>query len=620
MSNSNLSLSLRLYADSVRFVAGLTQAESRVQRFARGAKGEIAALKSAMGSLQGQLASLGVSVGAVALAAQSARMDKGLTQIGQTAGMSRVEVEKLRADLFRLAGETGQNVDDLQAGFNVAVQSGLAFKEALPVVEATNKAMAVTGANATQLTGALGVAATAFQFDLSKPQQAALLLDKMTVAGRQGNAELENLSSIFGRVGVNAASAGMGFDQTLAFIEALSMVERSPERLATLADSTLRLFTNMKYMKEAQGATGVKFFDAKGERRDAVEVLKDIKTKYDKLTTDAQRSNFLEKAFGGADLDTIKGLKTLLGGNSLAKVGDFSKAIGAAGGTIERDLPAAISNAVDQTGRLKSALRQAADDFARPINDALQGAIKFGLDKKENGGLGLDGKDIAIGGTALALGTLAAARYGGKAVSGLAKRLGGTAAGVAEGKALEAAAGVTPVFVVNWPASMGGSVADIAGAAAGGAGAGKVAGTVGKVASRAKSLAVLAGGVPLSTWAGLGVRGLATAAGGVTAAGAAGYAAGSALNWAGERAAKGTRMEGFGTDVIGGAIAKTLAFFGNEDARRAVELTEKFKQAEFKGDVNIRVTQDGRVSSVSASTSNPRVPMSVDAGQSMVAP
>lgn len=617
MSNRDLSLALRLYADSARFVSGLTQAEGGVKRFGNTAKREFDVLKGALGSIQGQLAAIGLTTGTVASIMQSAKMDKGLTQIGQTAGMSRGEVEKLRQELFRMAGETGQSVDDLQGGFNNAVQAGLKFKEALPVIDATNTAMAVTGASADRLTAGLTVAATAFNFDLAKPNMALTLLDKMTVAGRLGNAELQSLSDIFARVGVNAASAGMSFDKTLAFIEGLSQIERQPERLATLADSTLRLFTNLNYMKEAAQATGVKFFDAKGERRDALAVLGDIKVKYDKLKSDKERAVFIQNAFGKADLDTIKGLKTLLGGEMLGNVGKFSAEIGSAGGILKQNLDEAIGNAVDQTNRLKSELRKAADEFSKPINNVLQGVIKFGLDKKENGGLGLSGKEVVVGGGALALGTLAAARWGGMGISALTKRLGGTAAGVAEGKALEAAAGVTPVFVVNWPASMGGSVADIAGAAAGAAGG---AATVGKVASRAKSLAVLAGGLPLSAWGTMGAAGLGTAALGVTAAGAAGYAVGSGANWAGERLAKGTRMEGFGTDVIGGSIAKILALFGNEQARQAVELNEKLAQTKIGGEIRVRIDQDGRVSSVSTSTANSNVPLNVDAGYSMVMP
>lgn len=617
MSNRDLSLALRLYADSARFVAGLTQAESKTHRFVGGVKREFESLKGVVGSLQGQLASLGVSVGLIATAAQSARMDKNLTRIGQTADMSRAEVEKLRRELFRMAGETGQSVDDLQTGFDAAVQSGLKFKEALPVIGDVNKAAAVTGAAAQKLTSSLTVAGQAFNFDLSKPGQALSLLDQMTVAGRQGNAELENLSDIFARVGVNAASAGMGFGQTLAFIEGLSLVERQPERLATLADSTLRLFTNLKYMKDAAKATGVKFFDSKtGDRRDSLAILGDIKAQYDKLKSDKARAIFLQNAFGQADLDTIKGLKTLLGGDSLAKIGEYSKEINGAGGTIERQLPAAIANAVDQTGRLKNSLREAADGFAQPINDAVQNLIKWGLDAKSNGGLGLDGKDMLVGGAGLAIGTFAAARYGGKAISGLAKRFGGTATGIAEGKALEAAAGVMPVFVVNWPASMGGSVADIAGAA----GLGGAAGNAAKVASRAKSLAVLAGGLPLSAWGTMGAAGVGTATAGVLAAGAGGYAVGTGLNSLGEWGARGTRLEGFGTDVIGGAIARVLATFGNEEAKRAIALNEQIKNTELGGRIAIDVNVDGRPPSVIAQSRNTNIPFDVNVGYSMVAP
>lgn len=613
MSNRDLSLALRLYTDSARFISGLTQAEGKVRHFGQSAKREFDALKGVMGSVQGRLTQLVGGIGTVALGAQSARMDKSLTQIGQTAAGSKADVEGLRRELFRMGGETGQSVDDLQVGFNNAVQSGLKFKEALPVIDATNKAIAVTGASAERLTAGLTVAGQAFDFDLARPGLALSLLDKMTVAGRQGNAELQNLSDIFARVGVNASSAGMGFDQTLAFIETLSLVERQPERLATLADSTLRLFTNLKYMKDAAKATGVKFFDAKGERRDATEILKDIKGKYDKLKTDKDRAIFLQKAFGGADLDTIKGLKTLLGGDSLAKVGEFTTAIRNAGGTLERDLPEAISNAIDQTGRLKTELRKAADDFARPINDALQSVIKWGLAKKEDGGLGLDGKDMLLGGTGLALGTLAAARYGGKGISALMSRFGGTAAGLAQGKALEAAAGITPVFVVNWPGSIGADAPGLPGTAAGtAAGAGAAGTAAGAGAAGAGAGATAAKGASalrLAGSAGLAVAPLAAMYGVKT--------------WAEDTSNDTGRVDAIGS--ISGAIKQALGMFGfNKDAEIAARLEKNRAELngdnELKGTIRIRVDQDARVSSVSATTNNPRMPMNVDAGLTMTTP
>lgn len=497
-----LTLSMKLYADATRFISGLSSGEGGLRRFSSTAKREFDALKGTLNSVEGKLASLGVTIGATAAIMQSARMDKSLTQIGQTAGTSQAEVDGLRKELFRMSKETGQPVDDLQQGFNNAVQAGLRFKEALPVINATNKAVAVTGAQAEILTGALTVAASAFDFDLAKPNTAVKLLDQMTVAGRLGNAELENLSSIFGRIGPNAASAGFGFETTLAFIEGLSQIERQPERLATLADSTLRLFTNLKYMKDAQKATGIKFFDGKtGDRRDPLQVLADIKKQYDKIGTQRERALFVQKAFGNADLDTIKGMRILLGGDMLNKVKAFSGEITNASGTLEKDLGKAIDNSVDQVGRLKTALREAADGWSRPINDTIANVIKYTMADKKDGGLGMNGNDMALAAGGGVIGTLLAARYGGKAVGALAGKFGNVGAGVATGKALETAAGVTPVYVVNMgEGGMGSTLPGIGDKVAKTAGAGSLLSklSLGSAALGAAPLALMYGATQMA--------------------------------------------------------------------------------------------------------------------------
>lgn len=474
----NLKIFLELVAKASGFKGEMNSSKNAVSRFAAGARQELASLRGAFDTIGGQLAALGVSIGVVKTVMDSARLDKSLTQIGQTAGEGSGKVTALRSDLFRLGKDSGGNIEDLRDGFNSLVQSGLNMKQAKETLAGINTAMAVTGATSQTLAGGLTVAAEAFQFDLAKPGQALEMLDRMTVAGRLGNAELEDLSSIFARVGVNASSAGMGFDKTLAFIEGLSKVEKQPERLATLADSTLRVFTNLRYMAEAQKATKVRFFDAKGARREAIDVLDDIKKKYDTLTTDQSRAAFIQKAFGTADLDTIKGMKTLLQGDSLNRVRLFSGMIGNAGGTLKRDFDEATNNLVDQAGRIKNVLREAADGFVKPISETMTDVAKWALDKKENGGLELSGKDMIGYGAGGLLGTMLAARYGRMGISALADKFlkGGSsvAMGVAQGKALEAAAGIQPVFVTNW---QDGGLGEIAGGGAAGA-AGAVGGTL----------------------------------------------------------------------------------------------------------------------------------------------
>ncbi len=280
MSN-NMTIKLLLTADASRWASTFRQSEQHLHTFASKARHSFNAIKNAASSLQGKLAALGISIGTLALIKQSAELDKSLTRIGQTADMSRFKVVGLRKELFRMSKETGKSIEEISQGFDVAVQAGLKYNEAIKVTDAVNKAAAVTNAQSDILTSSLTTAGAVFDFDLAKPGQALLLLDKMRVAGKLGRAEMENLASIFPRVGFGAKRAGMNFDQTLAFIEGLSQAESNPERLATLSASWLRLFTNNTYMKKAQNATKVNFFDSKGARREALDVFADIKGKYD---------------------------------------------------------------------------------------------------------------------------------------------------------------------------------------------------------------------------------------------------------------------------------------------------------------------------------------------------
>lgn len=591
MSNRNLDLALRLSADSSRLLGGLSKGESGLRKFGRAAKGEMDSLKHAARSVEGRLAQVGIGLSVMATASQSAHLDKDLKQLQLTAGATADEAMRLRKELLGAQINTGQSADELKSGVDALIAGGLKMSEATATVAPMAETLAVAKTNADALAKAMGVAGKHFNIDLSNTTEARLLLDKMVVAGRAGNAELENLPDIFARIGGSAKTSNMSLDQTLALVETLSLVEPNAERLSTLTDSTLRVFTNANYMKAASKATGVKFFDADGSRRDALKVIADIKDKYDKLGTDKQRFSFINKAFGKTDLDTQRGLKTLLDGDSLTKLDSIFTDVRDAGGTIGRDLPDAISNAVDQTARLKGALREAADDFIKPVNDTLSDIIKWGLDSKENGGLGLDGEDILLGGAVGAAGIFGAARYGGKALKGLAGKFGNLGVGVATGKALEQATGIQSVFVVNMPDGGIGSKSDENDSSKDDkdllASASDKLGSIKDLGEKARKL-----GGGTSGWRGpsmgeiskMGTAEKLSAAGAVAAAGQAGWEIGS---WLSDNFISGTKLG----DSIGEAIAYAISPF-SEEAREAIAINNR--PAEVAGSISIHVTSDGQ--------------------------
>lgn len=154
-----------------------------------------------------------------------------------------------------------------------------------------------------------------------------------------------------------------------------------------------------------------------------------------------------------------------------------------------------------------------------------------------------------------------------KAISALAGKFGSVGAGVAAGKALETAAGVTPVFVVNMPGEgIAGSGLNIP------AGIGKD--TLVKGASAASKFrvgAALLGGSDLAAIRMMGAGAMGSAALGVGAAGAAGYGVGT---MAYKYGLKGNA----GGDAIG-AIAASIAAIFSDEARQAIAINKEIARS-----------------------------------------
>lgn len=421
-----------------------------LKSLAAGVRTELDRVKRLGGSAQGQLAGLGLGFGAATGLVGSAALDRQLIRTQQTAGMTAAQREEWREEGFRIAKQYGLGREGVDSGFNTLIASGVEYGAAKKTADAIGQGTAVTGADAAILGKAVVAGASAFNIDLNKDGAALELLQKMTVAGRLGNAELENLADLFPKIGQSAQRAGMSMSQALAFTETLSTVEMQPDRLGTLADSTLRVFGIKSYQEQVTKATGVQFFDKSGSYRDPAAVLGDLKGKYDKLKTDKDRARFLGVTFKGMDQDTVRGMQIMLSGNRLETFKEQTAEISRAEPVFNRDLADNVNSATGTGSRMRATLSKAIDRMAQPINKSFTEFGNYILDD-----LNLTGEQMLGAGIATGLGGYYAGR-GAKAGAGalLNKFLGGpeTLKNVAVGKVLEEATGVTSVFVTNWPA------------------------------------------------------------------------------------------------------------------------------------------------------------------------
>lgn len=218
-----------------------------LKTIATGVRQEFDRIKGLGSSAQGQLAGLGLGIGVVSGLTGNARLDRQLIRTKQTADMTPDQKDEWRDEGWRIAKAYGVNREDVDSGFNTLIASGVKYDAAKKTADAIGQSTSVTGADSAVLGKAVVAGASAFNIDLNKEGAALDLLQKMTVAGRLGNAELENLADLFPKIGGAAAAAGMSMAQALAFTETLSTVEMQPDRLGTLAESTLRVFSTKQY-------------------------------------------------------------------------------------------------------------------------------------------------------------------------------------------------------------------------------------------------------------------------------------------------------------------------------------------------------------------------------------
>lgn len=428
------------------------------------ARAELGRIKGAVGSgigsmfkgIPGKLAGIGMGYMAYRQLVSSAQLDRQLVRTQQTAGMSKEEIGEWRNTSFELSEKYGVERPQIQSGFDTLIASGLSPDQAEQASDAITQAVAVTGAEANILAKALITASSAFKIDLKNPGAALDLLQKMTVAGRLGNAELENLSSIFPVIGQDAVKAGMSIEEALSFVEVLSTSEMEPSRLATLAKSSLRLFTNKTYSDQVTKATKIPFFEKDGKRRSPADVYSDISTQYSRLDTDKERSIYLGKVLKSMDQETVTGTGSWLSSGAIQQFRNNSHKIEDAGPLFNSNLKDNVESATGTAGRMRATLLHLTDRASQPINATFARVGTAMLDAIQASGDSAFNPDYVntITGIFSGAGIPGAAALTDKLLGGGVEGLFGganTMRQVITGQVLQDATGVTPVYVVNFP-------------------------------------------------------------------------------------------------------------------------------------------------------------------------
>ena len=293
-------------------------------------------------------------------------------------------------------------------------------------------------------------------------------------------------------------------------------------RLTGASRLTRKAMASANSQLKSEGKQGLNFWDDKGELLPIFDIIKQLRATLGGMDTH-HRMFFLNRIFGEqGGQGALALMKTGAGG--WEAVSQRAEESGSLTEKMGKRLEGMNASMTALHGTAKTTAAVVFDPMLKPLtklvqllNDATAGLGNFAERHKtltKGANVLMGGAAVAAGGYGiyhLLKGGIAGAKVlkGVGGIKGLLKGGAGTALGIAEGKALQAATGVNPVFVTNWPAGLGGIAGDLAGGVAGGG--------LTKVLGKGKGVLAAAAG-------------LLPEAGMVAGAGALGYAIGTGIN------------------------------------------------------------------------------------------
>lgn len=533
------------------------------------------------------------------------RMEERFTRLGIQAQKSEEEMEGLRRKIFETARAPDIRVDPSQitSAIESIVEKTGDLEFAQENIRNIGLAISATGAAGQNI----GEIMAEFQkMDIRDSGEILRVLDTLNQQGKQGAFTLQNLASLGPRV-VTAYTAmgreGAGAIREMgAALQVIRMGTGSSEMAATAFEALLRTLQNADKVKALQKG-GIQIFDPKELEKGRqvlrpinelmVEIIQAVDGRTTRLSSvfDAEAMRAFNAAAGefqrtGSVSSLAKFMEVQ--GDGATTMNDSARAADTMAGAM-RNLTSAWTNFADDN--LTGAVQSAADALNSLDQETVDRWLKIG-------GIALGGLGVAIGGRFLGkLGSdyLSAGRKVlGRGRSGVGGALGGAVSGVAP----------IPVYVVNNPGMDGPSGSGRRGPRGGGAAARSR-----RIFNPMRNL----GRVPVGSIGALGAGAIGTAGLAVGAAGAAGYGVGTLIN---KTLIDGTETGRKIGDSIGEAVARTLAFFGNDEAQRAVEYNDR----RDAGTLKIEVNQEGRVTSVTPARGDNGPDMDVDLGMSYVMP
>lgn len=241
------------------FLAGLTQSILGGASAATKAEGYFARLGTAVGSLAAWIPAamiISTLTEAITEAISSVKdYDQALKSLQAISGGTEAEIGLLGKEMLHVSDTTKYSASEIAKGAIYIAQAGFTAGESLQVIAAAARGAQGTMEPLTTAADLLTTVIRAFHIDAT---QASVVMDKLAMAANKSKTDLEGMKVVFNYLGPAAYSAGVGLNETLGTLMALSNVGM---RMSTVGTSLRQVFIGLENpsakLKAALAALGM---------------------------------------------------------------------------------------------------------------------------------------------------------------------------------------------------------------------------------------------------------------------------------------------------------------------------------------------------------------------------
>ena len=420
--------------------------------------------KSALGLTGALVGGAGIAAAIKSVVQPAMQFDAQLSILGAKADATRGQMAALRQQALDLGGSTKYSAQEAAVAQTELATAGLTVREILG--GGLQSALALAAAGNIDLAEAAAIAANSQkQFKLDARQLPGIA-DALAVAANKTTAEVSDFGMALSQTGSVAKSSGLGFRETMVYLEALAdNAVKGSDAGTSLKSALIALLSPTDKAADAMKQHGLSVLDANGEMVDAATLSGRLQKATEGMTL-AQRTAFFNTLVGR---DGIRALNAVMD-QGPAKLKAYEQGLqkhGAAAEVAARQQDNLAGDVEKLGGSLDTLRIKAGSALTDVLRGATQGLTSL-VDSVSDSG-DIDG---------FIQGLVSGVQQGAQAVTPLVQGMGDLAGGIAAvtpgiaalaGQLLPVAA--TALQVAGALASIGGGLlglaADFAGTAAG---------------------------------------------------------------------------------------------------------------------------------------------------------